>query len=55
MFDTPLKRLRKKSWLSDIPDSIDIPAIGGRPATSKSIEEASLDERAAADLRPGAQ
>ena len=46
MFDTPLKRLRKKSWLSDNPDSIDIPAIGGRPATSKSIEEASLDDLA---------
>ena len=46
MFDTPLKRLRKKSWLNDIPDSIDIPAIGGRPATSKSIEEASLDDLA---------
>jgi len=46
MFDTPLKRLRKKSWLSDIPDSIDIPAIGGRPATTKPIEEASLDDLA---------
>lgn len=46
MFDTPLKRLRKKSWLSDIPDSIDIPAIGGRPAINKPIEEASLDDLA---------
>lgn len=46
MFDTPLKRLRKKSWLNDIPDSIDIPAIGGRPATTKPIEEASLDDLA---------
>ena len=44
MFDTPLKRLRKKSWLFDIPDTIEIPQIGGQPKVTKPIEEASVDE-----------
>ena len=46
MFDTPLQKLRKKVWLSEIPATIDIPPIGGRTGITKPIEQASVDDLA---------
>lgn len=50
MFTSPLKRLRQATWLSAIPDTVSVPAIGNRPARSVSIERATIDEIAFALL-----
>ncbi|MCC5991727.1 MAG: hypothetical protein JJT99_04305 [Rhodobacteraceae bacterium] len=47
---SPLKKLRQSSWLKEIPDCIDTPAIGGRLARSVPIESATLDQIAFALL-----
>lgn len=44
MFTSPLKRLRQSSWLEATPDTITIPAIGGRPGRTIAIERATLDD-----------
>lgn len=45
MSDTNLKRLRKKTWLTDLPDSIEIPPLGERTAAiTMPIDEASVDD-----------
>lgn len=44
MFSSPLKRLRHRSWLDAIPDTIDVPAIGSQPARTLPIEDATIDE-----------
>ena len=45
MFSTsPLQRLRRSSYHAAIPDTLDVPAIGDRPARSVPIEEATLDD-----------
>ncbi len=44
MFTSPLKRLRQKSWLDAIPDTIDVPAIGDQAARTVPVERATIDE-----------
>lgn len=44
MFTSPLKRLRQSTWLSAIPDTVAVPAIGSRSARSVLIERASIDD-----------
>lgn len=44
MFTSPLKRLRQKSWLETIPDTIEVPAIGNQAARTVPIERATIDE-----------
>jgi hypothetical protein len=41
---TPLQRLRRSSYHAPIPDTLEVPAIGERPARSVPIEEATLDD-----------
>ena len=42
---TPLQRLRDKFWMSDLPDTIDVPAMGDRPAAiAIAIESATVDD-----------
>ena len=51
MFGTsPLKRLRQSTWLSALPDTIAVPAMGGRLARTVPIERATLDQIAFALL-----
>jgi hypothetical protein len=50
MFTSPLKKLRQSTWLSALPDTIAVPAIGGRLARNLSIERATLDQIAFALL-----
>ncbi len=44
MFTSPLKQLRQSTWLSAIPDQIEVPTVGSRSARSVSIERASIDD-----------
>ncbi len=44
MFSNPLKRLRKKSWLSALPDSIEVPPLGDRAGETKAIDAATVDD-----------
>ena len=50
MFTSPLKKLRQSNWLSPLPDTIAVPAIGGRLARNLPIERATLDQIAFALL-----
>ena len=50
MFTSPLKKLRQSNWLSALPDTIAVPAIGGRLARNLPIERATLDQIAFALL-----
>ena len=50
MFTSPLKKLRHSTWLSALPDTIAVPAIGGRLARNLPIERATLDQIAFALL-----
>jgi hypothetical protein len=50
LFKSPLKLLRQSIWLSEVPDNISVPAIGGEPASVIPIEKATLDEVAFAEL-----
>ena len=50
MFTSPLKKLRQSTWLSALPDTIAIPAIGGRLTRNLPIERATLDQIAFALL-----
>ena len=43
MFKSPLKQLRQSLCLSEVPDNISVPAIGGEPASVIPIEKATLD------------
>lgn len=45
MSETSLNRLRQKFWLSPLPDSISVPAIGDHIAAAvRPIDEASVDD-----------
>jgi hypothetical protein len=44
MFSSPLKRLRQKSLLDAIPDTIDVPDIGSQTTRTVPIEHATIDE-----------
>lgn len=44
MFTSPLKQLRRSNWLSALPDTIAVPAIGGRLERDVPIERATLDQ-----------
>lgn len=44
MFTSPLKKLRQSTWLSALPDTIAVPAIGGRLARNLAIERATIDQ-----------
>lgn len=44
MFTSSLNRLRQKSWLEAIPDTIEVPAIGSQAARTIPIERATIDE-----------
>lgn len=46
----PLKRLRKSLWLHDVPDILNVPAMGEDPAAYVPTEEATLDEVAFAEV-----
>lgn len=50
MFTSPLKKLRQSNWLSALPDTVSVPAIGGRLARNLPIERATLDQIAFALL-----
>ena len=50
MFTSPLKKLRQSNWLSALPDTVAVPAIGGRLARNLPIERATLDQIAFALL-----
>ena len=50
MFKSPLKKLRQSTWLSALPDTIAVPAIGGRLARNIPLERATLDQIAFALL-----
>jgi len=50
MFTSPLKKLRQSTWLSALPDTIAVPAIGGRLARNMPLERATLDQIAFALL-----
>lgn len=50
MVTSPLKKLRQSTWLSALPDTIDVPAIGGRLARNLPLERATLDHIAFALL-----
>src|SRR6056297_3184544 len=50
MFANPLKKLRQSTWLSAIPDTVAVPAIGDRPARTIAIERATIDDIAFALL-----
>lgn len=39
-----LTQLRQSMWLKDLPDSIEVPAFGGRLARNLPIERATLDQ-----------
>jgi len=44
MFETQLDRLRKKLWLSPLPNEIEVPPLGDREVLIKPIGEASVDD-----------
>lgn len=46
----PIKRLRKSLWLHDVPDILNVPAMGEDPAAYVPTEEATLDEVAFAEV-----
>jgi hypothetical protein len=50
MFTSPLKKLRESNWLSALPDTIAVPAMGDRLARNLPVERATLDQIAFALL-----
>ena len=50
MFTSPLKKLRQSNWLSALPDTIAVPAMGDRLARNLPVERATLDQIAFALL-----
>jgi hypothetical protein len=50
MFTLPLKKLRQSNWLSALPDTIAVPAMGDRLARNLPVERATLDQIAFALL-----
>lgn len=50
MFTSPLKKLRQSNWLSALPDTIAVPAMGDRLARNLPVERATIDQIAFALL-----
>jgi len=50
MFTSPLKKLRQSNWLSALPDTIAVPAMGDMLARNLPVERATLDQIAFALL-----
>jgi len=44
MFKSPLEKLRRSHWLASLPDTIAVPPLAERPAHTRPLDRASVDD-----------
>ncbi|SET17379.1 hypothetical protein [Oceanicella actignis] len=44
MFKSPLEKLRQTTWLAALPDTIAVPSLAERPARTRPLDRASVDD-----------